>query len=89
MEGGMSNMTRSYSEFRNANWTLAGSDTDTGALANVHEATLAVLMDIRSELQAIRRVAECHNVQRVPRILDTIAANTRKSKRPAKASRAA
>lgn len=47
------------------------------------DARLAVLMDIREELQRVRSVLECTNCLRVPRILDRIAKNTAKKKRRA------
>jgi hypothetical protein len=46
--------------YRNANWNVCGDSGPT-----MEGAQLAVLMDIREELQAIRRVLECPNVQKM------------------------
>lgn len=54
--------------FRNANWTVHSNDD---GRVSVDRCTLAVLMDIRDELQAIRRLADCY---RIPRALDAITA---------------
>jgi hypothetical protein len=48
---------------KNLDWNLP--DT----LTTWEQVAVAVLMDIRDELQAIRRLAECH---RIPRALDTL-----------------
>lgn len=45
---------------KNANWKLNVNDNGTVPHG---DAELAVLMDIRDELQAIRSQVECHNVQ--------------------------
>lgn len=49
---------------RNVEWTVTVRESD---LPSIHHAQLAVLMDIRDELQTIRALAECH---RIPRALD-------------------
>lgn len=47
------------SDTRNVNWVLNVSAQNT---VTTDEAKLAVLMDIREELQAIHRLCACHNV---------------------------
>lgn len=55
---------------KNINWTLSdGSISYDGA-------QLAVLMDIRDELQAIRARLDCYETREIPRTLRRIAANT-------------
>jgi hypothetical protein len=44
-------------------------------------ATLAVLMDIRDELQQLNRVFSCYNFQQIPKKLDAIKRNTARKKR--------
>lgn len=53
---------------KDQNWYVAEAD---GSLYNEMRdgVMLAVLMDIRDELQAIRRLANCH---RIPRALDAM-----------------
>lgn len=63
---------------KNVNWRL-NVNTD-GTVPN-HDAQLAVLMDIRDELQAIRSLANCY---RIPRALDAmteLGAEARRRKR--------
>lgn len=68
---------------RNANW-LIGLELDG---TYTHEAAqLAVLMDIRDELQAIRRRYDCLDTLSIPSLLRAIKKNTtkpRKRRRPA------
>lgn len=67
-------------------------DWNTGTLPNsvsVEQAQLAVLMDIRDELQALRRLANCY---RIPRALDAmieLGAEARRKKRLAAKKRKA
>lgn len=59
---------------KNANWSLhdpAGS---------WNEAHIAVLMDIRDELQALNRIIGCANFLAIPMILRDISSNTKKPK---------
>lgn len=62
---------------KNSNWTLPDE-------VNYESATLAVLMDIRDELQELnalhRRTIGCYRFQGIPRSLEKIAENTRKRK---------
>ncbi len=44
-------------------------------------AELALLMDIRDELQAVRRILECPRFQRIPGTVLRIATNTQKVRR--------
>jgi len=51
---------------------------------NVEHATLAVLMDIRDELQGINQSLmplRCHNFLRIPHVLDKITINTKKRRK--------
>lgn len=45
---------------------------------------IAVLMDIRDELRTLNRLLHCPNTIRIPRILDAIALNTRKTRKKKK-----
>lgn len=58
---------------RNLNWTI-GENTYVAA-------QLAVLMDIREELQGLNRLLHCSNFIRIPRHIDAIRKNTTKKKR--------
>lgn len=66
--------------YKNSDWGI----TETlGGNVSFEGAQLAVLMDIRDELQIIRRLAECH---RIPRALDAmteLGAEARRRKRAA------
>ena len=69
---------------KNQNWCVAHKDTGKlyeNQIGWASFAQLAVLMDIRDELQTLNRIFGCVNFQRIPRVLDTIAKNTTK-KRP-------
>jgi len=70
--------------FKNANWTVNEAVGNPNSAENVHEATLAVLMDLRDEMQALNRVFACQNFLRVPRTLDQIRKNTTKKRKPKK-----
>lgn len=65
----------------NINWPTENPDGN-----NTYEqARLAVLMDIRHELQRLNNVFHCHNFLEVPVMLRKIMANTAKPKRRKKA----
>lgn len=64
---------------KNKQWRAA----DLNGNVSMAQATLATLMDIRDELQALRRLGECY---RIPRALDALAemgADLRRKKRAA------
>lgn len=67
---------------KNMNWYVAD---DNGELYHsngdwVAFASLAVLMDLRDELQAMRRRLDCHETLSIPHLLREIRANTAKPK---------
>ena len=63
-------MTR-RSDRVNVEWqTPDGSDT--GNKFEWHHVRLEVLMDIRSELQRIRQLLECNNIQRMFRTIERL-----------------
>ncbi len=68
----------SSGRYRNVNWSLSDKF---GQIQSSDHAILAVLMDIRDELQALNGVFRCVNFVRIPRVLDKIEANTRKETR--------
>lgn len=72
------------SRFRNIDWVIKQAPGRPDSASDVHEATLAVLMDIREELQAMRRVLQCSNTTAIPHTLNQIEKNTRKKKRAKK-----
>lgn len=49
---------------KNANWIVSGDD---GRAKSIEHVAVAVLMDIRDELQTLVRLANCY---RIPRALD-------------------
>lgn len=53
----------------------------TNGIITASDAQLAVLMDIRDELQVLNNVFRCHNALAIPGILRNIEVNTRKPKR--------
>ena len=64
----------------NRNWYVAGED---GTLyENMRDGvSVAVLMDIRAELQTLNALLACPNFIAIPQILRTIRRNTTKPKR--------
>lgn len=60
---------------KNSNWTLPDGPLEYAA------ASLAVLMDIRDELQTLNSVFRCRNFQDIPGILRTIRGNTSRIKK--------
>jgi hypothetical protein len=48
----------------------------------MEQAQLAVLMDIRVELQTLNRVLACPNFQAIPQTLKRISRNTAKPRKP-------
>ena len=61
---------------KNANWNLPEPKVETW-----EQASLAVLMDIRDELQSMNAILHCHNFMRIPQTLDEIRRNTAKKKK--------
>ncbi len=61
--------------FKNVDWDLANPQ---GTIASWTNVQIAVLMDIRDELQRLNRILGCHNFLDVPFKLDRIEKNTRK-----------
>jgi len=61
---------------RNLNWRI-GEGTVTG-----DQARLAVLMDIRDELQKLNRLLSCSNFTGIPDSLRAIRKNTNKPRKP-------
>jgi len=58
---------------KDVSWTLTGMSSDV--------AKMAVLMDIRDELQNLNRILNCRNFIDMPRVLRQIRANTTRRKR--------
>jgi hypothetical protein len=70
---------------KNAEWTVG--DEHTGEVPTWERAGIAVLMDLRDELQEMNRtlsVLKCINFIRIPRILDGIRKNTTRKRRQTK-----
>lgn len=67
---------------RNAQWPVLNEDGR--AYQNYDCAILAVLMDIREELQKLNGVFSCPNTVEIPNILRTIRANTSRIPTPPK-----
>lgn len=63
----------SETRFKNWGWNASRSD---GQVHGFDGAQLAVLMDIRDELQTLNRIIGCHNCIAIPDILRGIRANT-------------
>ena len=65
---------------KNEDWYVAAED---GALwADMRDGVmLAVLMDLRDELQAIKGILLCHNMLSIPRRLEQIERNTRTTRK--------
>lgn len=63
---------------KNVYWMIR---TNADGTTPTDQATLALLMDIRDELQALNRILNCRNFLDIPRKLDQIRRNTTKPKR--------
>lgn len=70
------------SRHRNVDWYLPGNDTDKTVTNDIVK--MAVLMDIRDELQKLNAVFACHNARAIPGLLRRIARNTTKKRKPRK-----
>ena len=68
------------SDTRRANkiWTVCAPNAGT---ATFDGAQLAVLMDLRDELQKLNQLLHCQNFVNIPRKLDRISANTAKPRK--------
>ena len=64
---------------KNVVWTLRVNDDGT---VPEQQAQLAVLMDIRDELQELNARLRCQETLRIPRYLKRIASNTAKPRKP-------
>ena len=64
---------------KNSNWTFPTSPH--GEIETWEQAGIAVLMDIRDELQALNRLLGCKNFTDIPEVLRAIRRNTTKPKR--------
>lgn len=62
--------------FKNLNWNLPS--TEEGKLPKWDYVPIALLMDIRDELQRLNKLLGCANCVAIPRKLDQIEVNTRK-----------
>ncbi len=62
----------------NADWQVADND---GSVPTWERVGIAVLMDIRDELQKLNNLLRCPNFIAIPRKLDAIRRNTTKKKR--------
>ncbi len=65
--------------FKNADWDLP---TDNGKIQTWQAVEVAVLMDIRDELQTLNRLLGCPNFTAIPTVLRKIRANTAKPRKP-------
>lgn len=65
----------------NTAWSLTTSTDKLWDSRQYDYMHLAVLMDLRDEMQRMRKVLECVNTQRIPRILDSIETATRATAR--------
>lgn len=54
---------------RNVEWKL---NVDSNGCVSMDDAQLAVLMDIRDELQKLNRLLACHNFTNMPHVLKRI-----------------
>lgn len=67
----------------NTNWNLGG--TEGGGIPTWKQASIAVLMDVRDELQRLNRLLNCQNFTAIPYTLSAIKRNTNRKKRTRKA----
>lgn len=56
---------------KNADWQLPTDDN--GSIGTWQAVSIAVLMDIRDELQKLNALLHCQNMRNIPRKLDRIA----------------
>lgn len=67
-------MTHGLRHYRGVMWVIKAAPENLTDAADVHQAILAVLMDIRARLDVLR----CQSVQSIPHQLAKIETNTRK-----------
>lgn len=67
---------------KNKDWSLPLAEN--GALQNWDMVQLALLMDIRDELQTLNRLLSCPNFVAIPRLLEAVRRNTARRRRKKK-----
>lgn len=72
---------------KNADWVLPTDRLNPNQIASWQYVPIAVLMDIRDELQRLNALLHCPNFTGIPHKLDDIRKNTRKPKRRRKGRR--
>jgi hypothetical protein len=77
MRAGRKNMSTDDRRCKGFNWTVRGADQKEGS-ASWDGAQLAVLMDIRDELQELNRRLACSDLLALPKLLRAIKSNTEK-----------
>ena len=68
-------------KFANADWELEVSKKNSDSLINTEEAQLAVLMDIRRELQKLNKLLNCQNFLSIPKYLRLLAERKKRRNR--------
>ena len=71
-------MMQGDTRHRNANWVLEAVRKD--KTVPVADVQLAILMDLRDELQTLNRLLRRGDFIRIPSVLDSVERNTRKRK---------
>ena len=66
--------------YKNRNWRI---ETNSDGRISHNDVRLAVLMDIRAELQQINRIIGCRNFMMIPGQLEVIARNTARRRKVA------
>ncbi len=69
--------------FRDKKWNVGG-DEEKSQNPTYDGAQLAVLMDIREELQAVRRILQCGSFTNLPFVISKIEKNTKPRRRKSK-----
>lgn len=68
------------SRFKNKNWSVGGEEDVNGEAVRWPDTwqgqQLAVLMDVRDELQKLNNIFGCHNFLEIPRVVKAIRTNT-------------
>jgi hypothetical protein len=73
-------MFKTDTRHKNVNWTLP-TDPQNGRIQTWQAVEIAVMMDIRDELQTLNGLLRCPNFVEIPRTLRAIKRNTSKRKR--------